>query len=159
MSNQVLNPDSDKNFENDKGEWARCVYEAAQETVHHSDAVFYEVAAIVWSANTLLLGFILEVPLSPSKQKPVFGSAILGLLLTAYVPLILWLTKIGQGVAIDQCKEIEKKLPEWLQFHLRIDRAYPKRRGQYAAGFVTVAFTAVWIYILQRAWLAIWCGG
>ena len=49
-----------------KDEWTRCIYESAQETARHNDAIIFEVATIVWSANTLLMGFILEVDLEPS---------------------------------------------------------------------------------------------
>jgi len=66
--------DSDKDNEKCRealGDWPAQMYERAQESAFHADVIAYEVAAIVWSANVLLLGFVLEVPLTPVSQKPV----------------------------------------------------------------------------------------
>ena len=38
----------------------RAAYEFARETRDHGDALLWEVAAIVWGGQTLLLGFVLE---------------------------------------------------------------------------------------------------
>jgi hypothetical protein len=44
-------------------------YDQALQIAQHSDTIIYGVTAIVWGANTLLLGFILEVPCE-FKSKP-----------------------------------------------------------------------------------------
>jgi hypothetical protein len=43
-------------------------YEQAGEIARHTDNIIHEVTAIVWGANTLLLGFILEVPCESKNQ-------------------------------------------------------------------------------------------
>src|SRR6266404_8383931 len=80
-------------------------YEQAQSIGQHSDAVFHEVTAIVWGANTLLLGFILEVPCESDNQKLVVLSAIVGMAMSVYVPWIYKLAKKGQRAAFQVCRE------------------------------------------------------
>jgi hypothetical protein len=62
--------------QDDLREWTKLVYERAQEDAFHSNSVAYEVAAIVWSANILLLGFVLDVPLTPRRQSLVLVAAV-----------------------------------------------------------------------------------
>jgi hypothetical protein len=148
--------DSDKDIEKRQkalGDWPAQIYERAQENAVHADVITYEVAAIVWSANVLLLGFILEVPLTPARQKPVLAAAMVSLFFTAYVPYVMRLTKIGQRLARKMCKEIEEKeqLPEWLQFHTRVHEIYPPRRGEFAVYTITVVFVLLWFYVGLRA--------
>lgn len=141
-------------------EWARCIYERAEETAYHTDFVIYEVAAIVWSANTLLLGFILEVPLVPAKQAPVVAAAIIGLFLTIYVPFASWFMKIGQKHAYSLCREIEKRrVPPWLHLHNPIHAIYPKAVGRISMAVISLLFVGVWMYVLQRAWICVRCIG
>jgi hypothetical protein len=105
-----MDSDNDKEkCEKPPGDWPAHIYERAQESAFHSDVIAYEVAAIVWSANVLLLGFILEVPLTASRQKPVLAAAIVSLFFTLYVPYVMRLTKIGQHLARQICREIEEK--------------------------------------------------
>ncbi len=138
------------------GDWPAQMYERAQESAFHADAITYEVAAIVWSANVLLLGFILEVPLTPAGQKPVFAAALVSLFFSAYVPYVMSLTKIGQALAREICREIEEKeqLPDWLRFHTRVHKIYPQRRGQFAVYTITAVFFVLWFYVGLRA---LWC--
>lgn len=138
-------------------EWARCVYEKAQETAHHSDIVAYEVAAIVWSAETLLLGFVLEVPPDKHQQSLVIVASVLAILLAMYVPFVMRLTKIGQHKAFDICREIESKIHPDLRLHSRIAEVYPKRRGQLAVYSLTVIFVVVWAYVLHKAVNCVFC--
>jgi hypothetical protein len=135
------------------GDWPALIYERAQENAFHADVIAYEVAAIVWSANVLLLGFIFEVPLTPARQKPVVAAAIVSLFFTSYVPYVMQLTKIGQRLAREICREIEEreKLPTWLRFHTRVHEIYPQRRGQYAVYTITAVFVLLWIYVIVRA--------
>jgi hypothetical protein len=130
---------------------ATCEYEQAQAMAQHSDAVFYEVAAIVWSANVLLLGFMLEVPLKRHTQGPVLCAAILGFFLTLYVPFVLGLTKKGQLLAFSVCQRAEVRYGFKYRLHNRIDRIYPKKRGRWGVCVVTCAFVVVWLYMAARA--------
>jgi hypothetical protein len=140
-----------------KDEWSRCIYEAAQETARHNDVIIFEVAAIVWSANTLLMGFILEVDPEPKRQAVVVAAALVGLVLTLYVPYVLWLVKPGQMIALRLSQHIEKSsnLPKILQLHTRIHQRYKKHGNRYAVCTITIVFLLAWIYILLRALFAV----
>lgn len=132
-------------------EWAKTVYERAQEISHHSDAVAYEVAAIVWSGQVLLLGFVLEVPPHKYQQSLVIVASVLAILLALYVPFVMRLTKIGQHKAYDICREIESKIHSDLRLHTRIAEIYPKGRGQLAVYSLTLIFVMAWAYVLHKA--------
>lgn len=135
--------------------WEQQIYERAQENAHHSDAVLYEVTAIVWSASVLLLGFVLEVPPERDRQRLVVVASVLAILLSLYVPFVMWLVKIGQHRALEICREIETELPEKLRLHTQIHEIYPKMRGQLAVWFLTICFIIAWLYILHRALICV----
>jgi hypothetical protein len=132
-------------------EWARTVYEQAQEIAHHSDVVTYEVAAIVWGAETLLLGFVLEVPPHKYQQSLVIVASALAILFALYVPFVMRSAKIGQHKAQDILQEIEAKIHPDLRLHTRIAKIYPKGRGQFAVYTLTVIFVVAWAYVLHKA--------
>jgi hypothetical protein len=126
-------------------------YECAQATAFHSDSIIQEVAAIVWGANTLLFGFILEVSCKPENELLVIVAATLGILMSLYVPLIQWLAKKGQHVAYSICREIEADLFLPHKLHTRIHAAYPRRRGQLAILFLTGCFVTGWSLVIHHA--------
>lgn len=126
-------------------------YELAQETAFHSDSIIHEVAAIVWGANTLLLGFILEVPTNAEHELLVIPVAIIGILLSVYVPYVNWLAKKGQHVAYAVCREIECELKLPHQLHHRIDKKYPKKRGTAAIYVLTGFFIVGWLWVICHA--------
>jgi hypothetical protein len=128
-------------------------YEQALQIAQHADTMIYEVTAIVWGANTLLLGFILEVPCDSPNQKLVIASSIVGLFLSLYVPMVHWLTKIGQKIAQDASEAIEADLKLAHNIHTRVRNAYPKwRPGKKAMGFLTLMFVLAWGTVLCTAW-------
>jgi hypothetical protein len=128
-------------------------YERAQDVGHHTDTVIHEITAIVWGANTLLLGFILEVDCRSDNQKLVLVAAVLGFLMSAYVPLVMHWTKKGQQVAYKICRDIEDELPLAHRLNNRIRDAYPKwKPGQKAVWVLTIFFLVAWFYVAVHAW-------
>lgn len=133
-------------------------YGQAQEVGHHTDTIIHEVTAIVWGANTLLLGFILEVPCESNNQKLVIVGSIVGILMSAYVPWVHHLTKKGQRVAYDVCRNIEDSLSLPHRLHTRIHREYPRwKPGLVAVWVLTVSFVVGWIYVISRSWKCLSC--
>jgi hypothetical protein len=127
-------------------------YDQALRIAHHSDGIIHEVAAIVWGANTLLLGFILEVPCESNNQKLVVVVSIVGLLMSLYVPLVHILVKRGQKIAYETCQDIEKDLSFKYKLHTAIDAAYPKwKPGWVAVLVLTVVFVFTWGYVTCHA--------
>jgi hypothetical protein len=126
-------------------------YECALQIAFHSDSIIHEVAAIVWGANTLLFGFILEVTCKPENETLVIVASVLGIFMSLYVPLVQWLSKKGQGIAYSICREIETELSLKHKLHSRIHAVYPKRRGQVAILFLTVCFVIAWGLVIHHA--------
>ena len=130
----------------------RCEYDQALEIAHHSDGIINEVAAVVWGANTLLLGFILEVPCESDNQKLVVVASFVGLLMSLYVPFVHILAKRGQKIAYHTCREIEKELPFKYKLHTAIHGVYPKRKpGWIAILVLSVVFVCAWGYVVCHA--------
>lgn len=127
-------------------------YERAQEIGHHTDTVIHEITAIVWGANTLLLGFILEVNCDSDNQKLVVAAAVIGFLMSVYVPLVMHWTKKSQRIAYATCRQIEDELPLAHRLNNRIHEEYPKwRPGQVAVWVLTVFFVIAWICVVVHA--------
>jgi hypothetical protein len=135
-----------------KDENIRAEYTQAQELAMHTDVIIHEVAAIVWGANTLLFGFILEVPCTPNNQRLVIIGSVLGIFLSVYVPWVQWLTKKGQNIAYSVCREIEGELALSHRLHTRIYQIYPKKRGQAAIWLLTLLFVGGWGWVIHHAW-------
>ena len=120
-------------------------YERAQEVGQHTDTVIHEISAIVWGANTLLLGFILEVDCKSDNQKLVIVAAVAGIFMSIYVPLVMRLMKMSQQIAYAICREIEKDLSLTHQLNTKIHEKYPKSKlGQKAVWGLTYLFIGAW---------------
>ena len=126
-------------------------YDRAQEAAYHGDAILYEVAAIIWSGNALLLGFILEAPSHLGIQVVVAALSILGILTSVFVMRTQSLSKIGQHIAYDVCQKIERQVPLTYKLHCRIDAEYPAGAAWRWICLITAAFIAVWVVVLLRA--------
>jgi len=141
------------NTENVKVEKMLAEYERAQDAAHHTDTVIHEITAIVWGANTLLLGFILEVNCDSGNQKLVLAATVLGFLMSAYVPWIVYWTKKGQRIAYAICRAIEDELPLAHRLNNQIHHEYAKwKPGQVAVWVLTIFFFAAWVYVGMHAW-------
>ena len=136
-------------------------YERAQEAAYHADVLIYEVAAIIWSGNTLLLGFILEARPEFGIQFIVAVLSVLGILTSLFVTRTHTLSKIGQRVAYEICQEIEKSAAFTHKLHTRIDEIYPRgAAGAWIKG-ITAAFIFVWGVVFIHAGYLTWilrCG-
>src|SRR5882724_771642 len=101
-------------------------YDQALQIGHHTDTIIHEVTAIVWGANTLLLGFILEVPCMREEQILVIVAAIVGVFMSVYVPCVHHWTKKSQGVAYRVSRKIEIDLSLPYRLHTGIAEIYPR---------------------------------
>jgi hypothetical protein len=128
-------------------------YERAQEVALHTDSIVHEVTSIAWAANTLLLGFILEVDCKSSNQILVIAASIVGIVVTLYVPCSIERIKQIQHIAYNVCRKIEidnNLLPH--QLHTKIDEEYPKSKpGQRAVMVLTIVFILAWISVIAHA--------
>jgi hypothetical protein len=133
-------------------------YNQAQEVGHHTDGIIHEVTSIVWGANTLLLGFILEVDCKSDNQILVIVASVVGLLMSVYVPWVHSLTKRNQRTAYKVCRQIEDELQLPHKLHSQINETYPHwRPGLWAVGVLTFVFVVAWLFVIVHAILCI-CG-
>ncbi len=120
-------------------------YSAALEVAHHNDNVMHEVTAIVWGANTLLLGFILEVPCESKNQILVIVASIVGIRMSLYVRRIHSLKKINLHIAYGICRKIEEDLSLRHRLNNTIHNEYPKGElGFKAVKALTIIFVVAW---------------
>jgi hypothetical protein len=127
-------------------------YERAQESGLHIDTIIHEITAIVWGANTLLLGFTLEVKCKSDNQKLVLLAAFIGILMSIYVQFNVWLGKKAQKVAYSICREIEDELPLTHRLASRIKENYPQwKPGQVAFVVLTIVFCVGWFCVFLHA--------
>jgi hypothetical protein len=139
---------------NDNDEKYLAEYERAQEVALHTDGIVHEITSIAWAADTLLLGFILEVECKPSNEKLVILAAVVGLAITLYVPFSISPIKVIQTIAYDICREIEKTdgSPIAHKLHSEVKKKYPTwKPGQTAVWIITFIFAAVWICVIAHA--------
>ena len=147
-------------------EIVKLAYERSEENAYHDDILMWEVASIVWGANTLLLGFILEAIDNSNARPLIIVLSIIGIFLTVFVFHFFLLGKIGQRVAYNLCHEIERDFPEELRLHSRIRAKYeegvkqfrlfghPIGRAQRWVVALTVVFVFGWLFVLGWAiWL------
>lgn len=127
-------------------------YERGQEVGHHTDTIIHEVTAIVWGANTLLLGFILEVPCEANRQIPIIVASVIGIAMSIYVPWVHSLVKGIQRIAYNVCRTIENEVPLPHRLNSEIHTNYPSwRPGLVAVWVLTVLFVLAWLAIIIRA--------
>jgi len=123
------------------------IYERALETVHHSDTLLWELIAIIWGANTLLLGFILEVT-SRGALPIVILVSFVGMLLTGFAALICWVAKKIKEPSFKMCREIEARFPPNRRLHTEIHGDYPRGIGRIGVYAISGVFEVAWICVI-----------
>ena len=145
--------------EHESFEIAKFVYERSQETFHHDDTFMWEVASIIWGANTLLLGFTLEAIHDPLARPLIIATSVIAIALTFFVNHFFSLAKVGQHIAHEMCRAIEAKFfPAELALHTKIHEKYENPCSRvwfcfYAKSrtwvhWITWLFVAVWLFVL-----------
>jgi hypothetical protein len=122
------------------------VYERAQDAAFHSDEVMWQVTAIIWGANTVLLGFVLEA-IRARFVASLIVSSVVGMVLTAFVARVCAVAKVAKSVGYEICQTIEKHsdFPEQLRIHTRIDKHYPKGFGSRWVYGISIIFGLLWL--------------
>jgi len=119
-------------------------YERAQDVAQHSDAVFWEIAAITWGANTLMLGFVLEAIADWKARVLIEFTAVLGMVLSALPAATYHSGKIGQRISFQACRDIEARLQTFARLHTKIDAEYPRHFVKWLVYIVTGFFALSW---------------
>lgn len=127
-------------------------YELAQQSAEHHDTLLWEVTAIIWSANTLMLGFAFETS-SSSPQGIVFAGAILGIFLSAFAHLHVRISGWVKRQKYAICHVIERELALSHRQHLEMLETYPLGHRRLAGIqtkvhlFLTICFILAWAYV------------
>ncbi len=119
-------------------------YERAQDVAQHSDAVFWEITAITWGANTLMLGFVLEAISDCKARLLIEVTAVLGMVLSALPAATYHSGKIGQRISFQACRDIEARLQTFARLHTNIDVKYPRHFVKWLVYVVTGFFALSW---------------
>jgi hypothetical protein len=120
-------------------------YEFARESRSQADATAWEMTAIIWGGQTLLLGFVLEAIDSRFAQPLIMLLAVLGVLSSIFNEVVM---KARRTVAVEMvkvCSEAEDLLPGVLKPQHRLDIRY--ERGIQRRWFITInlAFVVIWV--------------
>jgi hypothetical protein len=132
------------------------IYERAQEAAYHTDMVMWEITAIIWGANTLLMGFILEAIDSRRALPLIILFSVVGMVLTAFVARICAVARIAKRIGYGICQRIEKaeQFPADLRLHTKIHECYPAGMARRWVYGVSILFSAAWLAVIVYAlWL------
>lgn len=135
-------------------------YDHALHIAQFADTASWEVTSIIWGANTLMLGFVLEA--DPAKVKVLIQTtAILGVILSGIVLAVFHATKIGKDRAYFVCQEIEERLSRlgtvynsgsvFHYLHKHNAEAYPKHFMRSLVWTVSIVFLIAWAVVGHSA--------
>jgi hypothetical protein len=130
-------------------------YEFARDNRNHSDAVAWEMTAIVWGAQTLLLGFALEAISQRPAQPLVMLAGILGIVMCRFNAVVVLQTRNEVcKVMIQLCIEIEDRIPMLFKPQHRLTASYPSGLQSFWFKILNWSFVPVWVAVIARAgWL------
>jgi hypothetical protein len=126
-------------------------YEFARETRGQADTAAWEMTAIMWGGQTLLLGFALEAIEFRSAQPLIMLLAALGVGLSGYNHVIMQTRSLVAREMVRVCAELEALVPMVVKPQHRIDLRYPKNRQTIWFYVINFSFAAVWIFAGLRA--------
>ncbi len=129
------------------------VYRSAQESARHSDILMWQLTAITWGADVLLLGMAMRaVEEGLTYRRMTIATSIIGIALTLFVAHFFRIAKIGQKLSYDVCREIEDKFPnQKLRLHTRIHEVYERGvwpKAKHCVWLITGLFLVFWVGIL-----------
>jgi len=126
-------------------------YSFAQESRNHNDLVAWEITAIVWGGQTLLLGFVLEAVGNLHSHPLILLTSLLGIVLTLSNNKLLkkrsevcdWMRNISVRIE-DLVSEMEIKPQKAL------DEKY--ERGAQRRAFLTVSYSFYLVWATVFFW-------
>ena len=128
-------------------------YEFARDTRDHADASAWEMTSIVWGAQTLLLGFVLEAISNKDAQPLIAIVGVLGLLLCLFNYRVMHARTRVCRAMIRICLRIEGRLKMELKPQRFLNRYYPRgiqRRWFYIVnGFFAVAWVSIIVQVYR----------
>lgn len=119
-------------------------YELSQQSAEHHDAMLWEVTAIIWGANTLMIAFTFETARDPVTQSRVLVAAILGIALTIFARVNYLTSRQVRRRKYAICQAIEEAIPLVHEQHVNEERVYQKGVQTNWHLAMTVLFVCGW---------------
>jgi hypothetical protein len=129
-------------------------YEFARDNRNHADATLWEMNAIIWGAQTLLLGFTLEAVSHRPAQPLVMLVGVLGIVMCRFNAVVVRTRNEVCKEMIDVCLKIEEKVPMLFKPQTYLKSSYPVGLQSKWFRRLNWSFVPVWVaVILRAAWL------
>ena len=109
------------------------------------------MTSIVWGAQTLLLGLILEAMSNKDVQILIIVVAVVGLFLCGFNCLTM---RVRNGVCnamIRICLRIEDRLEMTPGPQHFLNRVYPKRIQTWSVVVINILFAVAWVWVIVTA--------
>ena len=147
-----MSKESGNGIESNQDQNLRDAYLFARETRDHADALLWEVGAIVWGGQTLLLGFVLEA--IGGNNGPfvlIVAVALIGILMASFNQQIMSarLSVCAGMVRIMMDIEDQLKMPTKPQQMLSGD--YPAGLQSRWSKLLNKSFQFVWVLVIVDA--------
>jgi hypothetical protein len=132
-------------------------YTFAWENRNAADTSAWEMVAIVWGAQTLVLGFTLEAISSSEAQPLIVIVAFLGFVLCRFSEIVVSTRSTVCHEMVKICLDIEKKLDMPNKVQNRLTDVYPGGLQTRWFRIVNWSFVPVWAIVAVRAAWLHWC--
>ena len=119
-------------------------YTAAQNSAQHHDSLVWTTIGLIWSAELVLLGFVMQAINNIQITSVIILACLLALVLLVFL-LITYITlRSIRTQKYCRCKEIENLLN--LQQHTNLKQK--EKVGLFSFSIVMLLFIITWVYIL-----------
>jgi len=119
-------------------------YSSAQNSAQHHDTLVWNSIGIIWSAQLVLLGFIIQAKQDLHNPLIILFTSVLALVLLLYLSISYFSIRKIRNQKYKICKEIEKKID--LSQHSSLK--HKKYVGTISFCIVTFFFMLVWLLVI-----------
>lgn len=120
-------------------------YTATQNSAQHHDSLVWITTGMIWSAELVLIGFVMQSISNPLMSSVSIFACILAIVLLVYLWLNYFSFRTIRYQKYERCKKIERIL--YLKQHTTLK--HKERLGFYLYNFVMIMFSAMWILIIS----------
>ncbi len=126
-------------------------YNFASDNRNHADASAWEMTSIVWGAQTLLLGFILEAMSNKDVQILIIVIGVVGLFLCGFNCLTMGARNVVSNAMIRICLRVEEELEMTPGPQHFLNRVYWKRIQTWSFVVINILFAVAWVWVIVTA--------
>ena len=127
-------------------------YEFAHENRSSADATAWEMTAIVWGGETLLLGFVLETIKDREAQPLIIGVGVLGLLLSVFNYIVMYARNKVCNTMIRICLCIEEKSGMKFKPQHFLNESYRPGIQRWSFYVMNAIFFLAWLAVIVTAY-------